>query len=78
MHVQNEAGPNEYTYEIVVYLPPVFKNATENQTKIINSIAGTSIDLDCDADGLPIPNVWTEHIVRRSYDVHACSSIASI
>lgn len=67
--MRNEAGHNEYTYEIVVYSPPFFKNATENQTKIIKAIAGTSIHVDCDADGLPTPNVRIKHI-RRALFLH--------
>lgn len=55
--MQNEAGHNEYTYRIVVYLPPFFKKALKNHTEIINAIAGTSIRLDFDVDGFPMPNV---------------------
>lgn len=57
LRVKNEAGDNEFTYEIVAYLPPIFKNATQNQTTIINAIEGMAVHLDCDVDGLPAPNV---------------------
>lgn len=64
--MQNEAGHSEYTYEIVVYLAPISKNTTE----FIDAIAGTSVRVDCDIDGLPMPNVRTERNTRRVHSMH--------
>lgn len=54
-HVENEAGSNEYTYEIIIYLPPIEVNA--NQTHTIDVIPTTNISLDCPANGIPPPKV---------------------
>lgn len=72
MHVQNEAGDNEFTYEIVAYLPPTLKNETEHRTTIIDAIAGMAVRLDCDVDGSPIPNV---HIFPLSFSPYRFHSI---
>lgn len=69
IYVQNEAGANAYTYEIVVYLPPVFKDAPQNPNTHVNAFEGTSIRFNCDVEGLPTPNVY--YPVSLSV-VHCC------
>lgn len=67
LHVQNDAGANAFTYQVVVYSPPMFKFTSQNQTKRVSALEGTSIRLDCDVDGLPTPNVNNKFVPISEY-----------
>lgn len=55
-HVRNEAGDNEFTYDIIVHDPLKFEDATLNQT-IVKVDLGTNFSTDCKVTGYPTPNV---------------------
>lgn len=55
-HVRNEAGDNEFTYDIIVHDPLKFEDATLNQT-IVKVDLGTIFSTDCKVTGYPTPNV---------------------
>lgn len=56
IHVENEAGDIEYDYQIIVFGPPDFGNATWNQ-KIVKVISGKDFEIECQVIGFPAPEV---------------------
>ncbi|XP_031619928.1 hemicentin-1-like [Contarinia nasturtii] len=60
IHVENEAGYNEYTYEIVVQYAPIFQNTTMNGT-IIDVTSPSNFSIDCKAHGFPVPELKWMH-----------------
>ncbi|XP_055324358.1 hemicentin-1-like [Sitodiplosis mosellana] len=59
--VSNEAGQNEYTYQISVHYSPVIQNSSINDT-IIDVTLATNFSIDCQASGFPLPKFeWTHN-----------------
>lgn len=56
--VRNEAGYNKYMYNVIVFCPPIIKNATSNSTTI-KAISAEDFSFNCQADGYPTPDVRT-------------------
>lgn len=55
-HVRNEAGTDQYTYEISVYSPPIHRDATQNLSTF-KVILAANFSIDCNIFGIPPPNV---------------------
>lgn len=55
-HVSNEAGDNEYVFDVVVYDPPSIRDKTLNQTTV-DVIEGTDFTAICQVNGYPAPDV---------------------
>lgn len=65
-HVDNEAGSNEYTYEIIIYSPPMKLNGNAyNQNHTFDVIAATDFSLYCPVEGIPAPKVRTYYIAQN-------------
>ena len=60
LRVQNEAGTKEFTYKVIVYSLPNFKNSSNNEA-IAKAIEGTQFKEDCDVDAIPLPEVCVIH-----------------
>lgn len=61
--MNNEAGENEYTYEVAVQYPPIFENSVSNATTI-DVRSSTNFSIECQVDGYPMPEV------RDQYSYH--------
>lgn len=55
-YVRNEAGNDMYTYEIVVYSPPILNDAIQNSSNF-NVIFAANFSIDCNIFGIPAPKV---------------------
>lgn len=55
-HVHNEAGTDFYTYEIVVYSPPILNDSIDNSSNF-NVILAANFSIDCKFFGIPSPTV---------------------
>lgn len=55
---ENQAGSNEYTYEIVVYSPPTrIIGAASELNHTIDIMVAANFSLDCPVQGIPAPKV---------------------
>lgn len=56
LRVQNDVGEKEFTYNVIVYLPPLLKNAAYRQT-VVHAVEAAQLTSNCDVDAIPKPEV---------------------
>lgn len=55
-HCSNEAGDNEYFFDVIVYDPPSISNKTLDQSTV-DAIENTDFMAICQVNGYPVPDV---------------------
>lgn len=68
MKVSNEAGDNEFDYQIIVYGPPDFGNSMLNP-KTAKVISGNDFETECQVIGFPAPEVCVFPMVSEQFSI---------
>lgn len=74
VRVGNDAGEKDFTYDVIVYLPPFFQNATVHNRTVFKAIESTVFTNNCDIDAIPDPKVCSLFWFRYLFSTNPIQS----